>query len=256
MKNKSTKANLILRNATPADLIEILALSEKVYPDIPPYSIDVLRGQLNNYPEGQFVAVYDKKIVGYCATIRVSEEVALAPHNWCQITGGGYGSTHLATGEYLYGMEIFVDPDYRGLRIGECLYSERKKLCRYYRLKGIVFGGRMPLLKKRLKQVETVENQCSVVMSGNVGNLPRVHNMDIQYAQSCILTPCDFYFARVGIAADTTPNVETVAFADLRLEYINRARHSGTVMNLKDRRHDLYSVVWHKKEPLTRKIPK
>jgi hypothetical protein len=31
---------------------------------------------------------------------------------------------------------------------------------------------------------------------------------------------------------------------------INRARHSGTVMNLKDRRHDLYSVVWHKKELL------
>lgn len=29
-------------------------------------------------------------------------------------------------------------------------------------------------------------------MSGNVGNLPNVANMDIQYAQSCILTPCDF----------------------------------------------------------------
>src|SRR5436309_1972022 len=135
MKNKATKANLIIRNATPTDLIEIQKLSEKVYPDIPPYSVDVLRGQLNNYPEGQFVALYDTKIVGYCATIRVSEQAALAPHTWRQITGGGYGSTHLATGEYLYGMEIFVDPDYRGLRIGERLYSERKKLCQYYRLK-------------------------------------------------------------------------------------------------------------------------
>ena len=42
-------------------------------------------------------------------------------------------------------------------------------------------------------------------LSGNVGNLPNVANMDIQYAQSCILTPCDFSFARDGIAADTTP---------------------------------------------------
>ena len=63
-----------------------------------------------------------------------------------------------------------------------------------------------------------MENQFYVVMSGNVGNLPSVSNMDIQYAQSCILTPCDFPFARDGIAADTTPNVEMVAFADLRPE--------------------------------------
>ena len=82
-------------------------------------------------------------------------------------------------------------------------------------------------------------------MSGNVGNLPRVHNMDIQYAQSCILSPCDFSFARDGIYADTTPNVETVAFADLRLETIQHARREGTVLNLRDRRHDLYSMNWH-----------
>lgn len=34
-----------------------------------------------------------------------------------------------------------------------------------------------------------IENQCYVILSGNVGNLPNVENMDIQYAQSCILTP-------------------------------------------------------------------
>ena len=89
-----------------------------------------------------------------------------------------------------------------------------------------------------------MENQFYVVMSGNVGNLPNVANMDIQYAQSCILTPCDFPFARDGIAADTTPNVETVAIADLRLETLKAARSSGTVQNLKDRRHDLYNIRW------------
>ena len=81
-------------------------------------------------------------------------------------------------------------------------------------------------------------------MSGNVGNLPNVHNMDIQYAQSCILTPCDFPFARDRVAADTTPNVEMVAFADLRVADLTRARSAGTVQNLKDRRFDLYEVRW------------
>jgi predicted amidohydrolase len=89
-----------------------------------------------------------------------------------------------------------------------------------------------------------VENQIYVVMSGNVGNLPNVANMDIQYAQSCILTPCDFPFARDGIAADTTANAETVAIADLRPETLIMARNNGTVRNLRDRRHDLYNVTW------------
>lgn len=91
-----------------------------------------------------------------------------------------------------------------------------------------------------------IENQIYVVLSGNVGNLPGVENMDIQYAQSCILTPCDFAFARDGIAADTTPNAETISIADLRIDDLNTARHSGTVQNLKDRRHDLYKVQWMK----------
>ena len=93
-------------------------------------------------------------------------------------------------------------------------------------------------------QARAVENQCYVAMAGNVGNLPNVENMDIQYAQSCVLTPCDFNFARDGIAADTTPNVEMVAIADLQLDSLASARQSGTVLNLKDRRFDLYSVNW------------
>ena len=93
-------------------------------------------------------------------------------------------------------------------------------------------------------QARAVENQMYVVMAGKVGNLPNVDNMDIQYAQSCILTPCDVAFARDGVAADTTPNVEMVAFADLRLDSLKAARASGTVQNLKDRRFDLYRIDW------------
>ncbi len=93
-------------------------------------------------------------------------------------------------------------------------------------------------------QARAIENQCYVVMSGNVGNLPNVENMDINYAQSCIITPCDFPFARDGIAAETTENVETVAMADLDMTSLSWARAEGTVQNLRDRRFDLYSVKW------------
>lgn len=94
-------------------------------------------------------------------------------------------------------------------------------------------------------QARAVEDQCYVVMAGNVGNLPDVSNMNVQYGQSCILTPCDFPFAREGIAAETTANVETIVFADLNIKTLLAARESGSVLNLKDRRRDLYAIKWH-----------
>ncbi len=84
-------------------------------------------------------------------------------------------------------------------------------------------------------------------MSGNVGNLPNVANMDIQYAQSCILTPCDFPFARDGIAAEATENVETLTISDVNLADLSWARAEGTVQNLADRRFDLYRIEWDKR---------
>jgi len=93
-------------------------------------------------------------------------------------------------------------------------------------------------------QARAVENQCFVVMSGNVGNLLGVENMDVQYAQSCILTPCDFPFARDGIAAEASENIETLTIADVNLADLTWARAEGTVRNLTDRRFDLYRIDW------------
>ncbi|MCB1083066.1 MAG: hypothetical protein KDK61_02050 [Simkania sp.] len=96
-----------------------------------------------------------------------------------------------------------------------------------------------------LLRARAIENQCYVVLAGNVGNLPQVKNMDIQYAQSAILTPCDFVFSRDGIAADSTPNTEMLILADLNLDALYESRVSGSVLNLNDRRHELFSVIWH-----------
>lgn len=89
-----------------------------------------------------------------------------------------------------------------------------------------------------------IENQCYVVLSGNVGNIAGVHNFDIQYAQSCILTPCDLPFARDGIAAEASANVEMLIFADLAVDKLVDARLQGSVLNLSDRRFDLYQTTW------------
>jgi len=509
----AAKSPLEIRNATSKDIPGIQDLIRKVYHNMEPYKDEMLRGQIVHFPEGCFVILLNGKIVAYSASLLTDADSALRQHTWKEITGGGFAATHKVDGDYLYGYETCVDPDVRGRRLGQRIYSARKRLAKYMKLRGIVFGGRIPnyhkyadqvkdakdyikkvqakkikdptlgfhlrsgfqvigvlenylpndkesagfavhlkwdnpeykalftekdkaplrpnsvrvvsvqyqlrpvksfkefaqiveyyvdvagdyradfllfpelftmqllsienaevppdvaiakmskytknikSLFKRLavkynvniiagshpthvgsevrnvsyiclrdgtlheqakihptpdekywwkiqggnevKVIETdcgpigvlicydsefpeltrhlinqgiyflfvpfltdnrqafcrvkyccqaraVENQIYVAMAGNVGNLPRVSNLDIQYSQSCILTPCDYPFARDGIAADTTPNVEMVAIADLRLDTLIEARANGAVRNLRDRRHDLYSVVWNK----------
>ncbi|MBK5265299.1 MAG: GNAT family N-acetyltransferase [Alphaproteobacteria bacterium] len=509
------RKRLEVRNAIPSDVRAILRLIQRAYPNLPNYSAATVRGQINNYPQGTFIALYDNKVVGYCAAMRVSKVMAFGPHDWEEITANGFGTRHTPAGEWLYGYEMCVDPQQRGARIGQRLYDVRKALAEELDLHGIVIGGRMPgfqrskrkvegpedyldkvvhgklrdpvisfqlkngfealgvlknylpedtasnghaahlvwrnpyinpdeppefrvprgvesvrlatcqlqaravenfdefirnveyfvdvaadyrsdfivfpelltlpLLsyeKKKLNPIEAIdkltsytprltkelsrmaleyniniiggshptraddgdiqnvayvalrdgsihsqekihptpnesfwwnikggdsldaiqtdcgpigvlicydsefpelarrlvdqgariifvpfctdsrsgymrvrycsqaraiENQCYVVMSGNVGNLPNVDNMDIQYAQSCILTPCDLPFARDGIAAEASENVETLTMSDVNLADLSWARAEGTVRNLRDRRFDLYHIDWDSK---------
>lgn len=508
------KPPLTIRKATLNDIPNIIDLSLKVYGQRDVYTEEQLLGHIHHFPEGQLVAEYNGQIVGYCASMIVLEQLAMQKHTWQQITGNGYCSTHNPKGDYLYGVDVFVDPDFRKMRIGERFYKMRHHLCKKFNLKGVIFAGRMSLLKQKIAEVKTpegylqavlekkirdpvlnfqlrlgykplgilknylplddsslgnavhmiwknpkesieetlkrsggfissktirvasvqylqrqihsfeefksivsyyvdvahdyhadfllfpelfalqllsianekitpeqaivqlteyteilkqffseiavkynvniiagshptkvaddmihniayvflrdgsvheqakihptpdekywwkieggnklhviptdcgaigilicydaefpelarhladqgahlifvpfctaerqgylrvrycaharaIENQCYVVLAGNVGNLPQVKNMDIQYAQSAILTPCDFVFSRDGIAADSTPNTEMLILADLNLDALYESRVSGSVLNLNDRRHELFSVIWH-----------
>jgi predicted amidohydrolase/GNAT superfamily N-acetyltransferase len=92
-------------------------------------------------------------------------------------------------------------------------------------------------------QARAIENQVYVALAGNVGNLPDVPNMDIQYAQAAVLTPSDFAFARDGIAAEAEANEETLLICDLDLDDLTHARNSGTVTPRLDRRPDLFKIV-------------
>ena len=91
-------------------------------------------------------------------------------------------------------------------------------------------------------QARAIENECFVVIAGSVGNLPRVHNMDIQYAQSGVFTPCDFAFPTDGKCAEATPNTEMILVSDVDLDLLNELHTYGSVRNLKDRRSDLYEL--------------
>ncbi len=96
-------------------------------------------------------------------------------------------------------------------------------------------------------RARAVENECYVAITGSVGNLPKVNNMDLQYAQSAIFSPSDFAFPSNAIVAETTPNTENILIADVNLDLLKELHEFGSVRNLKDRRTDFYDLKLKKK---------
>lgn len=91
-------------------------------------------------------------------------------------------------------------------------------------------------------RARAIENECYVAIAGSVGNLPKVENMDIQFAQSVVFTPCDFSFPANGIKAEATPNTEMILVADVDIDLLRELHNYGAVKNLKDRRLDVYRL--------------
>lgn len=95
---------------------------------------------------------------------------------------------------------------------------------------------------RRCAQARAIENECYVAIAGCVGNLPKVENMDIQYAQSAVFTPSDFAFPTNAVKAETTANTEMTLIADVDLDLLKELHLQGSVRNLLDRRKDLFDV--------------
>lgn len=117
------------------------------------WSTDAINKLIQIFPEGQFMLVADDKIVGCALSIIVNYDEYGDIHTYKEITGNYSFSTHTSNGDVLYGIEVFIHPDYRGLRLGRRLYDARKELCEKLNLRAIVFGGRIPNYHKHSQNI-------------------------------------------------------------------------------------------------------
>ena len=109
------------------------------------------------FPEGQIVTVVGNKIVGCALAIIVDYDLVKNDHTYAMVTGKETFSTHNPKGNILYGIEVFIHPDYRGLRLARRMYDYRKELCESLNLKAIMFGGRIPNYHKYAKELRPKE---------------------------------------------------------------------------------------------------
>ena len=96
------------------------------------------------FPEGYFVAVVDGRPVGMGAGIYLDFDFENPQHTIAGITGEHQCGNHDPDGDWYYGTDITVLPEYRGRGIGGMLYERRKSLVIGDGKRGIIAGGSLP----------------------------------------------------------------------------------------------------------------
>lgn len=136
--------SVLIRQLEHADIVDAITLQRHVYQTIPSFSEDQFKNLLNIFPQGQFVAELNGRIVGLSISLVILWDSYSLRHSWPEITNEGHFDTHDLKGRTLYGAEVCVDPTYRGQGVGQALYAARRNLCKAMNLKRIIAGGRLP----------------------------------------------------------------------------------------------------------------
>ncbi|MBD8071063.1 bifunctional GNAT family N-acetyltransferase/carbon-nitrogen hydrolase family protein [Bacillus sp. PS06] len=155
---------MIIRNIEFKDIEDIIKLQEKCFKGMVPWEKEQLISHLEHFPEGQICAEFDGEIIGSCSSLIVNFDEYDDRHTWDDITDEGYITNHNPDGYNLYGIEVMVHPDYRGMKIGNRLYEARKDLARRLNLKSIIIGGRIPNFHKHSSELSPREYVQQVML--------------------------------------------------------------------------------------------
>ena len=140
----SFERKILVRPFTRDDFDQIIAMQLRCFPGMKPWKTEQLESQIEIFPEGQICIELEGRIVASSSCLILDFAMYGELHTWQEIADNGYIRNHNPEGNTLYGIEIMVDPGFRGLKLARRLYDARKKLCREKNLMRIVLGGRIP----------------------------------------------------------------------------------------------------------------
>ena len=134
------------RPLTLKDYDGLLNVMRRAYPSMTEHTWTKksIKKLISIFPEGQICILVNDQLAAVCLSIIINYNEFGDDHTYNEITGDYTFNTHTKSGDTLYGIEVFVDPEYRELRLGRRLYDARKELCEHLNLKSIVLGGRIP----------------------------------------------------------------------------------------------------------------
>ncbi|HEX8387280.1 MAG TPA: GNAT family N-acetyltransferase, partial [Rubricoccaceae bacterium] len=136
--------SLVVRPLRPDDFDAVVRLQRSGFPGMRPWTRGQFENHLALFPEGQIGVEVEGQLVGSSSSLVLDVDEFAGGHSWTRVTDGGTIRTHDPEGDTLYGIEVVVDPAFRGMRIGRRIYDARKALVRRLNLRRMMIGGRLP----------------------------------------------------------------------------------------------------------------
>ncbi|MBF6592831.1 MAG: GNAT family N-acetyltransferase [Thermaceae bacterium] len=142
----SADNRFVVVQSEPAMAEQLEAVQRASFPTLAEHELTLahhFRSHMKYFPEGQHAVVEGEsgRVVASSSDLIVRLDLANIWHRFVDISGHMTLSTHDPTGDWLYGADIGVHPDYRGHGLSTLLYTVRQDLVRRLRLKGHTAGA-------------------------------------------------------------------------------------------------------------------
>lgn len=151
----------VLRNANLEDVVQMEYVQNQCYPTLHPSEIlnrNHFANHLKVFPEGQLVVEKDGVIIASASSFRSN----FPEHDttFLEETDNLWTTkVQIPDGDWMYGIDMGVLPEYRGLGLSTELYKARTEICAQLGLKGQIIAG-MTIGYGRFKDTMTIEEYC------------------------------------------------------------------------------------------------
>jgi GNAT superfamily N-acetyltransferase len=143
---KEIPGGIVVRHMQASDALQLEELQKIVFPTLAEDELiraDHYLRHLEVFPEGQFVISFGGRVIGMTTTMRTNFDFLNYHHTFKETIGGGWLTNHNPDGEWLYGLDMGLLPEYRGKGLARILYRARHEMARSLGLKGQLTVGMM-----------------------------------------------------------------------------------------------------------------
>lgn len=137
-------ARIRLRRLIASDFEALVELQRACFPAMTPWTRREFLAQLTTWEDVHLGVFVEGELVASCGQLIVDYADYDDWSNYDELTASGTCENHDPEGDTLYGIEMQVRPDHRGMKLSRRLYDARKMLCRDRNLARILIGGRIP----------------------------------------------------------------------------------------------------------------
>ena len=139
---KRLSEGLTIQNTALHHVEHLEVLQALIFPTLSPserMAAPHYRRHLELFPEGQFVVLDSDQPIAMTTTIR--HHFTTEDHTFLEISDHLWMNTHEPDGDWLYGMDVGVHPEYRGRGLAREIYRARQETCRRLGLRGQITVG-------------------------------------------------------------------------------------------------------------------